>query len=408
MPPREKVETSVPEPSTSTPIRVLAVDDSVTVRETLALLIESQPDMALVGIAASGHEAVRRAAELQPDIVLMDIHMPDLDGIQATWLVSSRAPHGAVIMVTSEERIDFLQKAMSAGAQGYVLKPFGTGEQLFQTIHDVHGRSAARRMRSLGSVPTDGLPRPRVGKRIVVVGPKGGAGSTTVAVNLALLLRQQARSSVALVDADLLSGDASIHLDLAPARTIIDLVPHIDALDAGLIDQVLAKHRGGLHLLARPSKPEQAEVVRAEYLRTVLGSLAQMYDEVVVDAVLTYDDRMLAVLDLADLYLVVLTPHLGTLRSARHFLQVAGTLGYPADRMCFVLNRASHLASLNLDDIAGVLGSRRIVQIPSGGPEMTQAINQGKPLVLHQPRSPVARALQGLAEQVRTRLTAAV
>src|SRR3979409_1130291 len=130
-------------------IRVLVVDDSAMTRTLLSQLITSQPDMTVVGTAATGHEAVRRATELQPDIVLMDVHMPDLDGIQATWLVSSKAPHGAVIMVTSEERIDFLQKAMSAGAQGYVLKPFGNGVQLFQTIRDVHGRSSARRMQVL-------------------------------------------------------------------------------------------------------------------------------------------------------------------------------------------------------------------------------------------------------------------
>src|SRR5579859_958224 len=170
-------------------IRVLAVDDSATIRETLSVLIEAQPDMQLVGSAASGQEAVRRAAELQPDIVLMDIHMPDLDGIQATWLVSSRAPHGAVIMVTSEERIDFLQKAMSAGAQGYVLKPFGNGTQLFQTIRDVHGRSSARRMQVASGTSSDVSTRRRVGKRIVVLGPKGGVGATTIAVNLALLFR---------------------------------------------------------------------------------------------------------------------------------------------------------------------------------------------------------------------------
>ena len=388
---------------------MLAVDDSVTIRETLSLLIGSQPDMELVGTAASGHEAVRRAAELQPDIVLMDIHMPDLDGIQAAWLVSSRAPHGAVIMVTSEERIDFLQKAMSAGAQGYVLKPFGNGAQLFQTIREVHGRSAARRMQTTAGVPleTSAL-RPRIGKRVVVVGPKGGVGATTVATNLALLLREQTRAAVILVDADLLGGDVTIHLDLAPQRSILDLVPHIDALDAGLIDQVLTKHRNGLHVLARPTNPEQAEVLKAEHLRTVLGSLAQMYDHVVIDAPLTYDDRMLAVLDLADLYVVVVTPHLGTLRSARHFLQVARTLGYPDDRMCFVLNRASNLAGLGLDDIAGVLGSRRILQVPTGGPELTQSVNEGRPPVLHQARSPVAKGLQSVAEQVRTRLTAAV
>jgi pilus assembly protein CpaE len=383
---------------------VLAVDDSATIRETLSLLVEAQADMELVGTAASGNEAVRRAAELQPDIVLMDIHMPDLDGIQAAWLVASRAPHGAVIMVTSEERIDFLQKAMTAGAQGYVLKPFGNGKQLFDTIREVHGRSAARRMQVVGGAPSDGKFRPRMGKRVVVFGTKGGVGATTIAVSTALLLTEQTKGSVALIDADFLAGDATIHLDLAPQRTILDLMPHIDALDTRLVEQVMATHRGGLHALARPTNPEQAEVLTAEHVRTILGSLAQMYDESVIDTRLTYDDRMLAVLDLADLYLVTLTPHLGTLRGARHFLHVARTLGYPDDRMIFVLNRASHLAGLNMDDISGVLGSRRIVQIPTGGPEVSQSVNEGKPLVLHQPKSPVARALHSLAEQVRARI----
>jgi pilus assembly protein CpaE len=190
---------------------------------------------------------------------------------------------------------------------------------------------------------------------------------------------------------------------VTPQYTILDLVPHIDALDARLIDQVMAKYRG-LHVLARPAYPEQSEVLTADHVRSVLGSLAQMYETVVIDAALTYDDRMLAVLDLADLYVLVVTPHLGTLRSARHFLHVARTLGYPDDRMCFVLNRAGNLAGLSSDDIANVLGSRMMLQVPTAGPELTQAVNEGRPVVLHQPRSPVARALQVVAEQVRTRV----
>src|SRR5205823_3317818 len=151
----------------------------------------------------------------------------------------SRAPHGAVIMVTSEERIDFLQKAMSAGAQGYVLKPFGNAAQLFQTIREVHGRSSARRMQVVGGRPLDAALRPRIGKRIVVLGPKGGVGSTTVAVNLALLLEEFTDAAVALFDADFLAGDTTIHLDMTPQYTVLDLVPHADALDARLIDQVM-------------------------------------------------------------------------------------------------------------------------------------------------------------------------
>src|SRR3954447_14549486 len=121
-------------------IRVLIVEDSGLARQALVQLIDAHDDMTVVDTASTGHEAVRRATELQPDIILMDIHMPDMDGIQATWLVSGKVPNGAVIMVTSEERIDFIQRAMAAGAQGYVLKPFGDGAQLLQTVRDTHTR----------------------------------------------------------------------------------------------------------------------------------------------------------------------------------------------------------------------------------------------------------------------------
>jgi pilus assembly protein CpaE len=113
---------------------------------------------------------------------------------------------------------------------------------------------------------------------------------------------------------------------------------------------------------------------------------------------------MLATLDLADQYVITLTPHLGTLRSARHFLHVARTLGYPDDRMCFVLNRATNLAGLSLEDIASLVGSRAIHQIPTSGAELTQAINEGRPAVIHQPKSPVARALRSLAELITARV----
>src|SRR6266849_1891077 len=88
---------------------------------------------------------------------------------------------------------------------------------------------------------------------------------------------------------------------------------------------------------------------------------------------------------------------------SHHFLHVARTLGFPDDRMCFVLNRASTMAGLSLDDVANALGSHAIQQLPTAGPELTQAINEGRPPVLHQPRSPVTRALHALFQQVQTR-----
>jgi pilus assembly protein CpaE len=385
----------------SASIRVFVVDDSGIVRRSLSQLIDAQDDMEVVDTASTGHEAVRRAAELQPDVILMDIHMPDLDGIQATWLVSNKVPNGSVIMVTSEDRIDFIQRAMAAGAQGYVLKPFGDGAQLLQTVRDARARMQARQLQLGAAVPSTpaGAP-PKFGERIVVFGTKGGVGKTAIAVGLALALRQQTQGSVLLFDADFVFGDANIHLDLATERSIIDLLPHIETLDSRLLDQVTVEHSSGLHLLAAPPRPEQADVITESQVRALLSMMGNAYDYVVTDTHAAYDERMLAVLDLADAYVVVFTPELGALRSTRHFIEVAHKLGYSPDRMHFVLNRANQQSRIRFDDIAAAIGTRQILHVPTAGHEVSDSVSDGRPLVLHQPRSSFSRAIQTLAEQV--------
>src|ERR1700730_1760039 len=126
-----------------------------------------------------------------------------------------------------------------------------------------------------------------------------------------------------------------------------------------------------------------------------------LYDWVVLDTPPSYDDRMLAVLDMADVYIVVVAAHVGALRNTRHFLDVAGKLGYSEDRMCFVLNRANSATDLAINDVASVVGTRRIFQLPSAGAQPTQAVNHGRAFLEEYPRGPFARAIQTLAEHVR-------
>jgi pilus assembly protein CpaE len=385
-------------------IRILLIDDSEAVRSGLSQVIASQPDMEVVDTASTGQEGIRRATDLQPDIVLMDIHLPDINGIQATWLISSRVPNCAVIMLTSEERIDFVQKAISAGVQGYVLKPFGDGTELLQTVRDVYGRTQTRRLQIDATMPPSLAAAPKLGERIVVFGAKGGVGKTAVAVGLALALHQQAKEPVLLFDADFAFGDANIHLDIAPDRTIIDLLPHSDTLDTRLLDQVAATHASGIRLLASSPAPERAEAITDRHVRALLDMMRNTYNYVVTDTHAAYDDRMLSLLDLADVYVVVFTPEMGAVRGTRQFLDVALRLGYPTDRMLFVLNRASDQTRLRLNDILAAIGSERILQIPTIGTELRDSINEGRPLVLHKPRSPFSKAIGTLAEQVRAEI----
>jgi DNA-binding NarL/FixJ family response regulator len=103
-------------------IRVLIADDHAVVREGLHAVLGSEPDMAVVGEAATGKEVVERAADLGPDVILMDIQMPQINGIEATRRILDANPKIGVVVLTMFEDDDSVFSAMRAGARGYVLK----------------------------------------------------------------------------------------------------------------------------------------------------------------------------------------------------------------------------------------------------------------------------------------------
>ncbi len=103
-------------------VRVMLVDDHGLFREGLAMIIGSQPDMLVVGEAGDGLEAVVKAGELKPDLVLMDIQMPGMDGIEATRRIKKELPASTIVMLTVRDDEEKLFEAIKSGAQGYLLK----------------------------------------------------------------------------------------------------------------------------------------------------------------------------------------------------------------------------------------------------------------------------------------------
>jgi len=111
-------------------IQILAVDDHTLFREGISALLSSIPDMVVVGEASSGEEAIVKAGELQPDIVLMDIQMPGVNGIEATRRILQTSPNIGVIVITMYQDDDSVFAAMRAGARGYILKGADQEEML--------------------------------------------------------------------------------------------------------------------------------------------------------------------------------------------------------------------------------------------------------------------------------------
>ncbi len=106
----------------ATPLRILVADDHATVRQGLRLLIDSQPDMGVVGEAADGDGVLERATALKPDLVVMDISMPGMNGLVATRMLKRVQPGVAIVALTRHEDDTYLEELLRAGASGYVLK----------------------------------------------------------------------------------------------------------------------------------------------------------------------------------------------------------------------------------------------------------------------------------------------
>jgi len=117
-------------PERSAPLRILLADDHVTVRHGLKLLIDGQPDMKVVAEASDGAVAVQRALEIKPDVVVMDISMPGMNGLVATRSIKQQQPGLAVITLTRHGDDAYLQELLRAGVSGYVLKQSAPTELL--------------------------------------------------------------------------------------------------------------------------------------------------------------------------------------------------------------------------------------------------------------------------------------
>jgi len=124
------------------PIRVLLVDDHVLFRKGLASLIDPLEDMEVVGEASDGREALERARELMPDLILMDIHMPGWDGLKATQLIKEEMPYVKIVMLTISDDDEDIFEAIKSGAQGYILKNLEP-EDLFEMLRGVYRGEAS-------------------------------------------------------------------------------------------------------------------------------------------------------------------------------------------------------------------------------------------------------------------------
>jgi pilus assembly protein CpaE len=382
-------------------IRILVVDDVPESRDSISKLLRFESDMEVVGAAGEGREAVQKVLQLNPDIVLMDINMPDMDGITAASMISQQAPNTAVIMMSVQNEADYLRRSMQAGAREFLVKPFSL-DDLVRSIREVNdNRRIVTTVRPATAVlnETQNLSGERA-KIVCGFSPKGGTGRSTLMANLAITAKLTTKKRVALIDADLTFGDAAVLLNLAVTKTITDLAANIRQLDEDLLADVMVAHSSGIKVLLAPSSPQQAEKITAEHVRLVLEAVANTFDYVFIDMRPSFDDSSLAVMDMADTILLVLLNEITSLKNARLFLEVADLLGYPQEKVRLVLNRATAPSAVTADAITENLRRPVEVQISDDPRTVIKSVNDGVPFVISMPDVKLSKDVQALWQRL--------
>jgi len=389
----------------------------------LRKLLSFDASIEVIGAAGSGPEGIEMAKECQPHIVLMDINMPDMDGITATELLLQEVPTAQVVMLSVQGETDYLRRAMSAGARDFLTKP-PSGDELMSTIRRVYeiGKTRVPMMTpARGGVSAtalgEGGPEEHEGKVIAVFSPKGGVGCTTIAVNLAVALQQMVGSEqkVALMDANLQFGDVGVMLNLQPSRSIADLVSQIDDLDGDMLSSVLTAHGSGLKVLLAPPHPEAAEDFMIDMsqhdggrgsstLGTVLELMREEFDIIVVDMWGWIDEVALTVFDAAALIVLVVMPHIPAIKNARLFLEVAAKLNYPMERIALVVNAVDRRTGIEVEQISQAM-MPVAAQIPLDERSAMAAANRGVPFVMRDRNRPISQGILQLVEYTQNVLT---
>lgn len=398
-------------------IKLLVVDDVPQTRKDIIRLLYFEEDMQVVGEAGDGKEALQKIAELAPDVVLMDINMPGMDGITATEMTTRLYPRTAVIIISIQGEPEYLKKAMVAGARDYLVKPLSS-EEMAVTIRAVHRQQQLHSIRE-GHVPLpEGLPlagaeknrqlpgessvtlqeAKQPGQIVVVFSGKGGVGKTTVATNLAVVLAQQEKKKVALLDFDLQFGDISVMLNLNDGSNISDLVRQAGTITGETLDGFLIRHFSGIDILPAPLFPQDAEYVAPEHTEAILTLLRRSYDYLVVDTPSIFNDITLQSLEVADQILLLVMRDIASIKNAKTSLNILESLEM-REKVRVVLNRSDQDLGVDIPDLEKGLEITVAHQIISDEKAVISAINKGIPVVISHASAEIARSFRRLGER---------
>ena len=394
-------------------IFVVVVDDIDESREMILRMLQFEPLIQVVGTAHTGIEAIDAAQKLKPDVIVMDINMPDMDGITATETIHKKVPFVQVVILSVQNDANYMRRAMLAGARDFLSKPPQIDE-LTLAVRRAGDLAHEEKAKFTAPYQTGGLTSPLPqgysftpvtrGKVIVVYSPKGGAGCTTISINLATALKT-AENKVAVIDTNLLFGDVAVFLNEHSKNTFLELLEKSEDLDADIINDVMVVNNAtGLHLMTAPKQPELAEEKHGQAITRILNYMRQLYQYIIIDTTPHLSDLVQSCLDVADYIVLLTTQDIPAIKNTNQFLALADASGIGRDRILFVMNRYDRRVAISPERVGETLKLPIQVTIPYEDRIISNAVNRGIPFVTENKNLLSSKAVFSLAEIIRERV----
>ena len=371
--------------------RILVIDDEPLYHKMIAHALEAAKYQ--LDFASSGAEGLRKAKTTQPDLVITDVMMPDMDGYEVTRLLR-REPqfaHTPILVLTAQSGLQNKLKSFEAGADDHLTKPFEPVE-LAARLAALLRRTEISQNRAISEAHHEDA------RLIALHSLRGGTGCSSLAVNLGVGLASLWQTPTILLDMTMIAGQVALMLNATLKRTWADIAKYNPAeLDMGMLESILGKHESGVHFIAAPTYPTDAETISDDILDASLQLLRKGYDYMVADLPHNFNSIVVHTLDTADIILLTTAPDVASIRAAALALDTYGKLNYPPEKIKLVLNATFPKHGLPKDKIESALGIPVMVTIPYTPDRFVEAINFGQPLITAKPDEPIGGLLEDLA-----------
>jgi pilus assembly protein CpaE len=353
------------------------------------------PGGATVTVMADAAAVIAAAPE--HTLVIIDVTDPSTTAADVCRELRSKLELASipVLCITQTDDVEERIRFFEAGADDVIAKPFDARE-LEARVEALSVRfNSSRELTPLLTSETGQNP----GRTLVAVySPKGGAGTTTLATNVATVMAERRPGRVAIIDLDLQFGQVATHLNVRPRQTVADLSRDDQSRrDVELIRTYAALTGYGLSVFAAPASPELAETITTAHVEEMLSTICAAYENVVVDAGSYLDERSMLVLERAEGVVIPIYPDIAALKAVHVLIDYLNETGTIVSKTSFILNNLFAREILKLRDVESGLGAKVALDLPYDPFLYQKAVNEGIPLVRGAAKTAIAERLAQIA-----------